>query len=73
MKIEIESTGRVVAVNGLPARVWQGTTASGVRVTCLVTRIAVAAGEPTAEFERELQEHAPPRPEALAFPLRMIL
>ena len=74
MKITLESTSRIVQVNGVPARVWQGTTASGVRVVCLVTRIAVETGQDTSLFERELEEHAAPRSDAVeAFPLRLIL
>jgi len=41
MKIEIESTEKIVAFNGVKARIWEGRTASGIPVHCYVTRIAV--------------------------------
>jgi hypothetical protein len=80
MEIQIESTTKVVTleVNGarVPARVWQGHTASGTPVQCFITRIApeVPVDDPrTLEFARELQEHTAPRATVASIPLRMIL
>lgn len=73
MKIEIESTTKIVHLNGVPARIWEGKTASGIKVHCYITRIAVADGQDTGEFDRELQEHRAPSTEIAAIPLRMIL
>jgi len=78
MKIEIESTSKIVYLNekslrGIPARIWEGKTESGIPVHCYVTRIAVAKDADVSEFERELQEHKPPSAEIEAIPLRMIL
>ncbi len=73
MKIEIESTTKIVQLNGVPARIWVGKTESGIPVHCYVTRIAVAKDADASEFERELQEHRAPTPEIEAIPLRMIL
>jgi hypothetical protein len=73
MKIEIESTTKIVYLNSVPARIWVGKTESGIPVHCYVTRIAVAKNADASEFERELQEHKAPTPEIEAIPLRMIL
>ena len=73
MKITLENTTRIVTVNGVPARIWEGMTASGVRVHAFITRIAVASTDDTTQFEAELQESRAPSPEARAIPLRMIL
>ena len=73
MKITIESTTRIVQANGIDCRVWEGTTERGVKITCLIPRIAVRDGQDTRQFEAELQEHRPPSPDTQAFPLRMIL
>jgi hypothetical protein len=80
MQIQLESTSKVVTfeVNGaaVPARVWQGHTASGTPVQCFITRIApeVPVNDPrNEEFARDLQEHSPPRPTIQVIPLRMIL
>jgi hypothetical protein len=73
MKITIESTSKMVTLNGVPARIWEGRTESGILVHCYVTRIAVARDADNSEFERELKEHAPPSAEVQGIPLRMIL
>lgn len=74
MKITIESTTRLTEVNGIPARVWEGHTDSGIPVVCLVTRVAVHKDQNTEQFERELKEQKPPSPAAIeAIPLRMII
>jgi hypothetical protein len=76
MKITIESTSKIVELNGVPARIWEGTTDTGVQVHCFVTRIAVhedANEFDVSQFERELMEQKPPSATVYAFPLSMIL
>jgi hypothetical protein len=73
MKITIESTTRVVTLNGVPARIWEGKSEAGIPVLCYVTRLQVADTADTTEFERELQEHRAPSFEARAIPLRLVL
>jgi len=73
VKINLESTTKIVRVNGVPARIWEGTTDSGIPVHCYVTRIAVAQGQDTTQFERELRECRTPSVEVEALPLRLIL
>jgi hypothetical protein len=73
MKLTIENTPRIVEVNGVPARVWEGETESGIKVQCLITRVAVHKSQDCSQFESELQETLPPRSEENAFPLRMVL
>ncbi len=73
MKITIESTEKIVTLNDVPARIWEGRTDSGTPVHCYVTRIAVVKEEDTRTFETELQEHRPPSADVQAIPLRMIL
>lgn len=73
MKITVESTTKIVHLNGVPARIWEGQTESGIPVHCYITRIAVDKDQDASEFEKELQEHRAPSPEVQAIPLRMIL
>jgi hypothetical protein len=74
MKIAIESTTKIVMIDGLPARVWEGETESGIAVHCYITRISALAGErELSEFEKELVEHKAPSAEVAAIPLRLIL
>ena len=73
MKMTIESTTKLVRVNGVPARIWEGSTQSGIVVHCYVTRVAVPEGEDQAEFQRELQQHAAPSADVEAIPLRVVL
>jgi hypothetical protein len=42
MKATMESTNKLVVVNGLNLRVWEGTTEKGVRFVALVNRLAGA-------------------------------
>jgi hypothetical protein len=73
MKITIESTTQIVEVNGIPARIWDGETESGIKVCCLITRIAAHQDADLIQFDAELKEQCPPFREFDAFPLRMIL
>jgi hypothetical protein len=78
VKITIESTDQLVQVElpgsiaGIPGRIWEGKTESGVYVQCVITRIAVVAEDDQAQFEQELQECRPPEA-VVAFPLRMVI
>lgn len=85
MKITVESTTQIVELvtpsgGVVNARVWQGKTENGTPVQLFVTRIApeIPKSHPdidrlTADFERELQRQADPRPSVQAIPLRMII
>ena len=74
MKIIIESTTKIVDLNGVPARIWEGATESGIKVHCFVTRIAIDENEPhIEEFTAELQQHNPPTAAMEVYPLSMII
>jgi hypothetical protein len=77
VKITLESTTRLVDVNGNPGRVWEGFTETGVPVMAVITRIAVDESlgpEVLAKFKAELlEQRAPSRAAEQVFPLRMIL
>lgn len=86
MKITIESTEKIVELlhsergQATRARVWQGFTESGIPVQVFVARIAPEVPqsdqrieELTAEFKRELQRCADPRPSVEAIPMRLII
>jgi len=76
MRVTLDSTDKIVTViiNGqeVPARIWQGHTAAGVPCHAYITRIAVARDKDAAEFERDLAETAPLRPDVQAIPLRLV-
>ena len=63
MKITIESTSKIVSVNGVQARIWEGHTESGIPVHCFVTRIACPVQEDATQFEAELLAQRAPSPE----------
>jgi hypothetical protein len=80
VKITIEATDRIVNLtderraDGVPGRVWEGTTESGIAVFVVVTRIAAHRDADLSQFEAELQEcRAPSAEGAQVFPLRLIL
>jgi len=73
MKIQIESTTRVVNVNGMDCRVWEGATESGIEVQALIVRIAAPDTADLRQFNAELKETKPPSAVVAAFPARMII
>jgi hypothetical protein len=79
MKITIESTDRIIELTDESggaigfARLWEGETESGIKVQCLVTRIAASSLEDLSQFEKELRETRAPQVYPQAFPLRMII
>lgn len=73
MKVTIESTSKIVSVDGVPARLWEGSTDSGIPVHCYVTRIAVEKTEDMTQFLRELEEQRAPSPDVEAIPARLVL
>lgn len=77
MKITLESTTRTVTVNGVPARIWEGTTETGTKVYACITRIAIAKDEPgevVAQFDHDLSKCRQPTDAAIeAFPVKMVL
>lgn len=74
MKITIESTTKIVELNSIPARIWEGETESGIKVHVYITRIAIDKDECRAdEFQKELMQQKVPSAEIQAIPLRMIL
>ena len=49
MKITVENTSKIVTLNGVPARIWEGFTESGIECHCYITRIAIDKDEPRSE------------------------
>lgn len=73
MQIKITSTTKIVELNGVPARIWEGETSTRISVHCFVTRIAVGEDEDCSQFEKELQEHEPPSSAVRAYDARLVL
>jgi hypothetical protein len=73
MKLIIESTTKIVRLNGIDCRVWEGITGHGVPVHCFIPRVAVNNDQDTSQFEQELSEQSAPSAEVEAIPLRMVL
>lgn len=74
MEIKIKNTDKIIQINGVPARLWEGTTESGIKVHCFVTRIAIDKDESRIkEFEKELIETSSPFSEMESYPTRLIL
>jgi hypothetical protein len=77
MKVTLENTSKIVelVVNNVavPARVWEGVTAHGIRVHAYITRIAVHEDDDAAEFERDLAEQRRPTAALDAIPSRLIV
>ena len=73
MEITLHNTTKTVTINGTPARIWEGHTASGTEIHAYITRIAVADGHDPDEFLRELELASAPSPDVQAIPLRLLI
>ena len=73
MTITIHSTTKIVSLNGIECRVWEGETERGIKLFCFIPRIGVARDQDTSQFEQELTEQRAPSPEIQAIPLRMLI
>jgi hypothetical protein len=73
MKITIENTTKIVELNGVPARIWEGHTDTGIPVHCFVTRIGVSREANVDAFEIELKEQRAPSAAVESYPLRLVL
>lgn len=72
MRISLESTTKIVVLNGVHCRVWEGKTERGAPMHAYIAMVAVDRTEDTAGFERDLQEHRPPSPAIAWIPNRMV-
>lgn len=78
MKVTLESTHKVVELETadgarVPARIWEGTTESGIKVHAFVTRIAAPANANQEQFQRELKECRVPSADVYVYPARLVL
>lgn len=76
MKLILTPTDKIVELNGVPTRVWEGRTESGVRCHAHIALIGVPIDADAREFDRALREVKAPTPAdpgVRAIPARMIL
>jgi len=60
MKIEIESTDKIVDIDGVPVRLWEGYTEHGIKCKAFIHRLAVHNDDDAGQFDRELKEQMQP-------------
>jgi hypothetical protein len=77
MQIELHSTSKIVMIDGVEARVWEGHTKSGIPCHCFIARIAIDESQPETvhdQFKQELKECRKPSAAVdSAYPLYIIL
>lgn len=74
MKIILQNTERIVDVNGIKSRLWEGVTEKGILIHCLIIRIAVNSESNHTEFEKELLSCSPPSAAGqAAFPVHLVV
>jgi hypothetical protein len=83
MRATLESTSKIVKLQietepgkghaTMPARIWEGTTESGIPFHAYIVRVAVDPKADNSQFERELQQTRAPSPTVAEIPLRLIL
>jgi hypothetical protein len=54
LKLTITPTDRVVNVDGVPVRIWEGVTTHGAKCTLFIHRIAVHVAAGSEELDRSL-------------------
>ena len=60
MKLQIEATEYLTEIDGVPVRLWEGTTEAGIPCKVFVHRVAVRGDRDSTQFDRELREQMPP-------------
>ncbi len=75
MTITISPTAKIVQINDVPARVWQGHTNDNVPVTAFITRISPDSDQESDQnaFREALQETVSPTSRVQSIPLHLIL
>jgi hypothetical protein len=73
VKVQLESTTKIVKLNGIDCRVWEGITEHGIKCHAYIPRIAASPDQDLSQFDQELAEQRPPSPEIEAIPMRMVL
>jgi hypothetical protein len=72
VKITLWNTDKMVVLNGVQTRVWEGKTESGIPVHAFIVRVAAPIGTDD-QFAAELEETRAPSAEVAAYPARMVL
>lgn len=76
MKVQLESTEKIVEINGQLCRIWEGVTINGTTCHAYIKFIAIAEDsteQQKKEFADDLQEHAAPSAAIQSIPLRLII
>lgn len=63
MKVTLEPTSKIVDVNGVRCRIWQGHTERGVPIHAHIALVGVARDQDASELDAALREVSAPRAE----------
>lgn len=73
MVITIYPTSKIVTINGMEARIWEGKTAKGTPLDLCTVHVRVRPDFDQTEFEAELKNASAPSEEVEAIPNRLRL
>lgn len=73
MQVTLTPTTKIVKINGVPCRIWEGHTSGGIKMHAFITRVAVNKDDDVEEFQRELQEVSPPSADVQGYPTHLII
>jgi len=73
MMVTLVSTLKIVELNGIATRIWEGRTEAGVPVHAFIPRLGVAKDADQETFRRELQAVSSPSEAIAALPSKMVL
>lgn len=73
MKITIESTTKVIFINNIATRIWEGETEDGTKIHCYISQIAANENVNVAKFYNDISNSKTPSPEVEAIPMEITL
>lgn len=73
MEILLHNITKIVWLNGVPARIWEGQTASGIPIHAFITRIGVEKDADHSEFLEALDTATAPSPDIESIPFRLLI
>jgi len=73
MEMTLQSTSKIVEIDSVPARVWEGVSARGIPVRAYINRVVAKRSDDSQAFQLELQEHTAPSAVVAALPTHITL
>ena len=74
MRAILNSTTKIVKINGIKTRVWEGISESGIKMHAYIALVGIDKNEKnTEQFDKELEQMQPPSVDIDMIPPAMII